>query len=55
MHICTPKDWDNFHEPEAPMKNTFNRLKEEGKVRCLNDTDINGKPVDFNIYGDDEN
>ena len=55
LHICTEAEWLDFYAPEPTKKQTFDRLKASNQVKCLDDKDVNGVEVDYNIYGDDEN
>ena len=54
-HLCTLEEWNAFYEPDERIKSNFLKMRQEGKVRCLDDNDKEGNPVDYNIYGENEN
>jgi hypothetical protein len=55
LHTCTEAEWDDFYAPEATKKPTFDKLRSSGQAKCLDNLDVDGKEVDFNVFGDDEN
>jgi hypothetical protein len=51
VHRCTDADYKMFHPVVKDQVIIFDRLKQNRTMWCLNDKDIEGKPLNTSLYG----
>ena len=55
VHVCNDDDWAKFYNPSKLAKTRIDDLKRRSALYCLNENDKDGKPVNMDLYGPDEN
>jgi hypothetical protein len=52
LHKCSEKDWQNFDEPSKKSKISFDNLKMQNEMYCMNHEDNKGNEINMNMFGD---
>jgi hypothetical protein len=50
-HQCTDEDMDEFYDPVKALVDKIEFYKENKNFYCLDDTDIEGKPINTKFFG----
>lgn len=51
MHHCTEEDYAKFYKRSTTSKKAFDFFKKENAFMCMDDYDLNGKPLNKDIFG----
>jgi hypothetical protein len=53
VHPCSHTDFKKMYTPATNSKRRIERLQYKDSLFCLNDTDVNGRQLNLNLFGMD--